>query len=98
MLYTTNQGITTSESVNKKITKLSLQIMILFCFFFIPLFVVAVLLRNYVTPKLNEKEGLIFQFISGFTVIFSYGNCSTNATLFLTRNVKAKRFFRNLIR
>ena len=72
--------------------------MILFCFFFTPLSVVAVLLRNYVTHKLNGKEGLIFEFISGFTVTFSYENCSANTTLFLMTNVKAKRFLRDLIR
>ena len=90
--------IIAAERINKKITKLSLQIMLLFCFFFTPLFVVAILLRYYVAPKLNKTEGLKFEFFSLFTVIFSYGNCSANATLFLMTNVKAKRFLRDLIR
>ena len=91
-------SISTSQSISKKITKLSLRIIILFCFFFTPLFVISVLLRNHVTPKLNGKEGLIFEYISAFTVIFSYGNCSANATLFLMTNVKVKKFLRDLIR
>ena len=90
--------ITASERINKKITKLSLRIMLLFCFFFTPLFVVVTLLRHCLTPKLNGKEGLMFEFFSIFAVIFSYGNCSANATLFLMTNVKAKRFLRDLIR
>ena len=92
-------SITASERINKKITNLSLRIMFLFfCFFFTPLFVVVTLLRHCLTPKLNGKEGLMFEFFSIFAVIFSYGNCSANATLFLMTNVKAKRFLRDLIR
>ena len=90
-------SITTSERVNKKIAKLSLRIMFLFCFFFTPLFLVAILLRNRIEHKLNGKKGLMFEFIADFTVIFSYGNCSANATLFLMANVKAKRFLKDLI-
>ena len=69
--------------------------MILFCFFFTPLFVVSVLLRN---PRNLQNEGLIFEYILAFTVIFSYVNCSANVTLFLMTNVKAKKFLRGLIR
>ena len=91
-------SITASESVNKKITKLSLRIIFLFSFFFTTLFVVAVLLHNHLTTRSNGKEGLMFEFISAFIVIFSYGNCSANAPLFLMTNVKAKTFLRDLIR
>ena len=40
----------------------------------------------------------MFEFVADFTVTFSYGNCSANATLFLMTNVKVKRFLRDLIR
>lgn len=50
-------SITTSEKVNSFIAKLSLRIMFLFCFFFTPLFLIPILLRNRIEPKLDGKKG-----------------------------------------
>lgn len=87
-----------SEMINKKITKLSIRIILLLCFFTLPYFIVYNIIRPRIIHQSNDNEILIFKFISLITIIFSFGNCSANAVLFLVTNTKARRFMRDIMR
>ena len=87
-----------SEMINKKITKLSIRIILLLCFFNLPYFIVYNIIRPIIWHQSNDNEKLIFKFTSLITTIFSFGNCSANAVLFLVTNIKARRFLRDIMR
>ena len=87
-----------SERINKKITKLSIRIILLLCFFTLPYFIVYNIIRPRIIHQSNDNEILIFKFISLIAIIFSFGNCSANAVLFLVTNTKARRFMRDIMR
>ena len=90
--------VSTLGEINKKIAKLSMGIMVLLCFFYTPYFIVAIISRHFFIHRLNGNEKFMLEFLSCLYLVFSFGNCSANATLFLMTNVKAKRFLRNLLR
>ena len=83
---------------NKKIVKLSTRIMLLFCFFVTPFIITLNLLRYVDQDKLNDNHKSILQFTFCFSVIFFNGNSFANAVLFLTTNVKAKRFLQTFLK
>lgn len=86
--------ISASEVTNKKITKLSLQIMVLFCCFNAPHFIIY-FLREIIQDELNDHGKSWVDFVAVIASIVLYANSSVNAILFLVSNVKAKRFLRN---
>ena len=90
--------ISTLGNINKKIAKLSIRIMILFCFFYAPCFIVGIIVRHFIIHRLNANKKIMLGFLSCLSAVFSFGNCSANAILFLMTNVKVKRLLRNLIR
>lgn len=90
--------ISTLGNINKKIAKLSIRIMILFCFFYAPCFIVGIIVRHFIIHRLNANKKIMLGFLSCLSVVFSFGSCSANAILFLMTNVKVKRLLRNLIR
>lgn len=90
--------ISTLGNINKKIAKLSIRIMILFCFFYAPCFIVGIIVRHFIIHRLNANKKIMLGFLSCLSVVFSFGNCAANAILFLMTNVKVKRLLRNLIR
>lgn len=90
--------ISTLGNINKKIAKLSIRIMILFCFFYVPCFIVGIIVRHFIIHRLNANKKIMLGFLSCLSVVFSFGSCSANAILFLMTNVKVKRLLRNLIR
>ena len=87
-----------SEMINKRITKLSIRIILLLCFFNLPYFIVYNIIRPSILHQSNDNEKLIFKFTLLITIIFSFGNCSANAVLFLVTNTKARRFLRDIMR
>ena len=90
--------ISTLGNINKKFEKLSIRIMILFCFFYAPCFIVGIIVRHFIIHRLNANKKIMLGFLSCLSAVFSFGNCSANAILFLMTNVKVKRLLRNLIR
>ena len=86
--------ISTLGNINKKFEKLSIRIMILFCFFYAPCFIVGIIVRHFIIHRLNANEKIMLGFLSCLSVVFSFGNCYANAILFLMTNVKAKRLLR----
>ena len=87
--------VATSEIINKKVTKLSIRIMSLLCFFFAPHTIILNIRRSIIKQQLNSYGKSVLEFIAGISVVFIFGNCFANATLFLITNVKAKRFLRD---
>ena len=86
--------IDASQLTNKKITKLSKRIMvslILFCSSYL-IFIATKIRLEY---QLNKNEKPMLEFILSASVIFAYTNSLVNAILFLTMNVKAKRFLQD---
>ena len=83
-----------SEIINKKITKLSMRIMLLLCFFMTPHLIVFAV-RRPIRYQLNIYEKGILEFFSFMSIILTYANSFANAVLFLMTDVKAKRFLRN---
>ena len=81
------------EIINKRITKLSMRIMLLLCFFVTPHLIVFAL-RETIRYRLNIYEKNILEFFSFMSLILTYGNSFANAILFLMTNVKAKRVLR----
>ena len=89
--------ITASGNTSKKIAKLSMRIMLLFCGFITPHLLIYVS-REIIEDKLNEHEKSLVDFFSVTSWIVLYTNSFANAVLFLMTNMKAKRFFRNFLR
>ena len=83
---------------NKKIVKLSARIMLLFCFFVTPFVIILNLIRYIDQDKLNDNYKLILQFTFCFSIIFFNGNSFANTIIFLTTNVKAKRFLQTFLK
>ena len=83
----------TSSSTNKKITKFSMPIMLLLCFFITPHHIIYVV-RDITQNQLNDSESAV-GFIAVISATSFYANSSANAILLLTTNVKAKRFLQN---
>ena len=90
--------VATSEKINKKVTKLSMRIMSLLCFFFMSYTIIINIIRSIIKQQLNNNEKSVLEFIAGISLVFAFGNCFANATLFLIRNVKAKRLLRDFKR
>ena len=86
------------SNFHKKIVKLSTRIMLLFCFFVAPFIIILNLLRNIDQDKLNENHKSTLQFIFCFSIVFFNGNSFANTILFLTTNVKAKRFLQTFLK
>ena len=87
--------VSTSERINKKVTKVSIRIMLLLCFFFAPHTVILNIIRSAIKHQLNSNEQSVLEFIASISVIFVFGNCFVNTILFLITNVKRKRFLRD---
>ena len=89
--------ITASEIINKKISKLSMRIMLLFCCFMLPHLIMFVS-REFIRDRLNEYEKSFVDFFTVASAIVVYINSFANAVLFLMTNLKARRFLRNFRR
>ena len=83
---------------NKKIVKLSTRIMLLFSFFVTPFIIILNLLCYIDQDKLNDNHKSIPQFTFFFSIIFFNGNSFANTIIFLTTNVKAKKFLQTLLK
>ena len=90
--------VSTLDRVDKKITKLSMRIMLLLCFFLLPYTALFNVLRSTIKYQLNDNERSVLDFVTSLSILFTYANSFANGFLFLMTNVKAKRFFRELIR
>ena len=88
---------TASNRFDKKITKLSLRIMLILCFFVVPCAIVFFCLRA-IKSQLNGKENSSLDVISSFSTSIIYGHPIANGILFLSTNVEAKKFFQQLIK
>ena len=86
--------VAASEIINKKVTKLSMRIMLLLCFLLTPHLIVFSV-RETIRYRLNIYEKGILEFFSFMSVILTYGNSFANAVLFFMTNVKARRVLRN---
>ena len=87
------------EKIDKKISKLSIRIMALLCFFVVPSAViinVTSMLLEMLQNHLNGNEKILLDFILCISLLFVYANSSSNAILFLITNVKANKLFRSL--
>ena len=80
--------ITASENIDKKISKLSMRIMLLFCCFMVPHLIMFVS-REFIRDRLNEDEKSLVDFFTVTSAIVVYINSFANALLFLKRNAKA---------
>ena len=90
--------VSTLDRIDKKITKLSMRIMLLLCFFLLPYTALFNVLRSTIKYQLNDNERSVLDFVTSLSILFAYANSFANGFLFLMTNVKAKRFFRELIR
>ena len=86
--------VSASERINKKITKLSLRIMLLYSFFASPHLIVY-LVRYKIINRLSDYERSVLAFILLFSMIFGFMHSQVHAISFSKTNVKAKRFLKN---
>ena len=86
--------VVTSEIINKRITKLSMRIMLFLCFLMTPHLIVFAV-RETVRYRLNIYEKGILKFFSFMSLILTHANSFANAVLFLMTSVKARRVLRN---
>lgn len=89
--------IDAAQATNKKVTKLSLRIMLLVIFFHASLIIVNSI-RNKFQNQLNKNGKSILEFIACVSLIITYTNSLVNAISFLLMNVKSKRFLRDFLR
>ena len=90
----TTSNISTAERINKKITKLSLRIMILLCLFVAPQLLITNIMRTTNQDQFNGNEKSVLQVIYCLSLSFVFENSLANAVLFLLTNVKVKMFLR----
>ena len=86
-----------SQTVNKKTNKLSMRIMLPLVFFSLP-YLTAMRIRGVFYNQLNKNVKAILELIAALSVIFVYTNCTANAIIFLTMNVKARGFWRKFVK
>ena len=84
------------QKTNKIITKICLRIMLLGIFFFTP-FVIVNITRKMIRNQLEPLGKLYIDFINWLCLIWMYMNSFANALEFLTTNLKARRYLRNLL-
>lgn len=89
-------NISTAQRTNKKITKLSLRIILTLCIFVVPQIIISNLLQT--VNQFSDNERSVLEFVYCIALSFVYLDSLANAVLFLLTNVKAKRFFRNFVR
>ena len=83
------------EIINKKITKKSMEIMLLLCFLITPHLIVFDVCST-IQYRLSIYEKGIAEFFSFMSIILIYWNSFANAVLFLMTNVKARTVLRNI--
>ena len=86
--------LVTSGRINKKITKLSMRIMLLLCIFITPHLIIYAA-REVIPYRLYYFKKSTVEFVSMISLVWAYANSFSNAVLFLMTNVKAKRLLRN---
>ena len=86
--------IVASNRINKKISKLSMPMMILFCIFTSP-HILLYIVREITVDQLNDYERSIVEFVSFISLILTFANSLANAVLFLLTNVKPRRLVGN---
>ena len=79
------------QEANKKITKLCSRIMVLLVLFVTPFLIVRII-RNRIRHELRTDQKSVLEFIFGLSMFFAYTNSLANALLFLTTNIRGKRF------
>ena len=87
-------AVSNSERINKKITKLSMRIMLLYSICTSP-HLIMYLVRYGIENHLNDYERSVLEFALIFPMIFGLMHSLVDAILFLKTNVKAKRFLKN---
>ena len=86
---------TASGKISKRVTKLSMRIMLFLCFFLTSHLVMSVL-REIIQDQLNVDDRSIIEFISFISLVLVYVNPSANAISFLMTNMKARRYMANI--
>ena len=89
--------VLTESSLDRKIRKLATKILIAITLLLPPSIVCAIVKGNIEAILTDEEKGIL-QFIFGITINLIYVNSSTNAVLFLTSNVKSKKYLRSLLK
>ena len=86
-----------SRRVTRKLTKISMQMILLLCFFVAPHQIMTVL-HDIIQEKPSHNGSPVLDFFVLISYEFAFANSSANAILFLMTNVKAQRFFRSFRR
>ena len=79
------------QEANKKVTKLCSRIMILLVLFITPFLIVS-FIRNRIRHQLRTEQKSVLEFIFRLSMLFAYTNSLANALLFLTTNIRGKKF------
>lgn len=79
------------QEANKKITKLCSRIMVLLVLFITPFLIVS-FIRNRIRHQLHTEQKSVLEFIFRLSMLFAYTNSLANALLFLTTNIRGKKF------
>ena len=87
----------TESSLDQKIRKLATKIFIAITLL-VPPGVVCALLRGNLEATLTDRGKENLQFSFGITINLLFVNSSTNAALFLARNVKSKKYLRSFLK
>ena len=90
-----NQSIVVASCrIDKKISKLSIQIMVALCILVTSHLILYIVLE-IIQERLNKYAKSIVEFSSFMSLMLIYANSFVNAVLFLITNVKARRLARN---
>ena len=79
------------QEAENKITKLCSRIMLLLVFFLMP-FIIVSIVRSKIRDELNTQSRALLEYVYRFSLLFAYSNSIANALLFLSTNIRAKRF------
>ena len=88
--------IASSKKINKRVTKLSMRIMLSLCFFMTPHLVTSIFYKAIINQLTNDHRQSVFEFITLLFVMFVPVNSLANAVLFSITNVKAKQFLKKI--
>ena len=81
------------QQTQNKITNMCMEIMLLFAIFLVP-YVVMQIVRNRIREDLDVRGKSLLEFTFRISILLGYSNSFANAVLFLTKNIKCRRFLK----
>ena len=89
-------SVNVTQQTHDRITSMCSKIMLLFVIFMGP-YIIMYIVRSKIRKDLNSSGKSLLEFAFRLSILLGYSNSFANAVLFLTKNVKCRRFLKKTI-